>query len=380
LTGRDRLRILQLIGDPGPFAYPYFRLIGERIDRGRFDLLFGSLAGRGALQAEAREMGFAGFSLDAEDRAAWPRAVGRLARLLRRERIDILHAHSLDSSLVGLSAARLSEVFGIVTAHSPHETPLHDRKLLTAVDRLCLARLAQHVIAPSRDMKATLREYHRVPRRKLTLIEHGLDLARFDPDRVTGEGVRDELGLTDRLVLATLGRLYWIKNQPALVRAFAKVVVEHPEAVLLIVGSGDAGPVERERERLGLADRVVISPARHDLPDVLAAVDIMVHPALAESFGLVIVEAMAMGKPVVSTPVGIASELLRDGTAGVLAQGGDDAALEGALREALGQREHWPEMGAAGRQLARRFPARRMVERYERLYLSVAERASAGRP
>lgn len=373
-----RIRVLHLIGDSGPYPYPYFQLIGENANRHRFDVGFASVGPGGALQQDACERGLHAFSLDATCRQELPGAAARLLRRLRRYGVDVVHAHSLDASVVGLVAARAARrPVGVITAHSSHETPLHDKPALTAVDTFCLGRLAHRVIAPSSQMRETLTGPLGVAPGKVTVIEHGFRLDHFDPAQADGTTVRLELGLGDRLVLGAVGRLFWIKNQEALVHAFAPIAADEPDAVLLIVGVGDRAPVQAAVRRLGLERRVVIAPARTDVPAVLAAIDVLVHPALAESFGLVIVEAMAMGTPLVSTPVGIAAELLSDQRAGVLAGGGSSDELETAIRAALGRRDEWPKMGAEGRRLAARFTPKRMLARYEALYEQLL---TAGRP
>jgi glycosyltransferase involved in cell wall biosynthesis len=370
----DRIRVLHLIGDPGPFGYPFLPLLGSHLDRERFELCFATVEPAGWLQEDAVAHGWKALSLDTTGRQGYPGAIARLTRYLRRERVDVVHTHSLDASIIGLSAARAAgRPAGVVTAHYPHETPLHDRRVLKLADRLTLGGLAKKVVSPSRQMMDTLLERLHVPAKKVEVIEHGFELDRFDPERVDGHQIRSELQLRGRLVIGAVGRFFWVKNQLGLVRAFADVAAEVPEATLLLVGSGDPEPIHRLARDFGIADRVQIAPFQTEIAEVLAAIDLFVHPALAESFGLVIVEAMAMGKPVVSTPVGIAPEVLPDHKAGVLAAGGTPAQLQAALREALAMRRTWADMGAAGRRRAERFTIPRMVKRYEYLYNELSE-------
>jgi glycosyltransferase involved in cell wall biosynthesis len=364
-----RIRVLHLIGDPGPFGYPFLSLLSSHIDRDRFELRFATVEPRGWLQEDAEAHGWNALSLDADGRKDYPRAVGRLTRYLLQEKVDVVHTHSLDASMIGLLAARAARrPVGVVTAHYPHETPLHNRRSLTLLDSLTLGRLAHGVVAPSRQMAETLIETVHVPARKVRVIEHGFDLDRFDPTRADGCRVRTELGLEGRLVLGAAGRFFWVKNQEGLVRAFAPVAKEIPEAVLLLVGSGDSRPVQQLARNLDVDAQVRTIPFRKNMPELLAAMDLFVHPALAESFGLVIVEAMAMGKPVLSTPVGVAPDLLADGEPGVLAPNGAAKSLEVGLRGALAQRDRWAEMGSVARSRAERFTVPRMVSGYEAFY------------
>jgi glycosyltransferase involved in cell wall biosynthesis len=107
---------------------------------------------------------------------------------------------------------------------------------------------------------------------------------------------------------------------------------------------------------------------RNDVPELLAAFDVFVHPAIAESFGMVIVEAMAMERPVVSTRVGIAPDVIESGVNGLLSAGSDRAMLERAMLEMLEIRPRWVDMGTAARGSVVGWTAERMAARYEELY------------
>jgi glycosyltransferase involved in cell wall biosynthesis len=228
--------------------------------------------------------------------------------------------------------------------------------------------LSDHIVAPSRQVADTLARIAHVPRRKIDVVHHGFDLDRFDPARINQMAVRRELGLGERLVFGAIGRLYELKNYPALVTAFASAMADIPEAMLVIVGAGDGGAVRSLASVLGVSDRVLVCGPRSDIPQVLGGFDVFVHPAIAESFGMVIIEAMAMARPVLTTPVGIAPEVIEPRRTGVLAKASSPEALEIGLREMVALRPHWKEMGAAARRRVQGFTATRMAWRYAELY------------
>jgi len=367
---KGRVRVLHLITDAGP--HPYFELVGAHADRQRFDVRLATLGAAGALHADADRMQLPSYALGAVRRSQYPRAAIALARLMRRQQIDVVQTHLLDGSVIGLLAARLARVpVAIFTGHHSHEIPLHNRWSLTAVDRLCSGTLCDAVISPSQQMRDTFVQFHGVPPEKVKVVPHGFELEKLDPGSVDRSAVRAELELDGRTVITSIGRVYWIKNQAALVHAFARVTKDDPDAVLLLVGAGEYSSVRELARSLGVQDRVRTLPARGDVPALLAASDLFVHPALAESFAMVIVEAMAMACPVVSTPVGIAPDVVDDGRTGVLATGGAVDALTEALRTALSMRDSWPDWGAAARARALDFPADGMVRSYEALYLEL---------
>jgi L-malate glycosyltransferase len=362
-----RVRVLHLISTPGP--HPFFELIGDHADRDRFDVRLATVGSSGALQEDAARMGFPTFALAADRRSGYPQAILRLARRLRAEQIDLIQTHLLDGCVVGLAAAKLARTPGaIFTAHHSHEIPVHNRLRLTAVDRLCAGPLCDAIIAPSVQMRDTLVRVHGVRPEKVTVAHHGFELDRLDPAKAHGDAVRRELGLDGRTVLTAIGRKYWIKNQEALVRAFARVAPEAPEATLVLAGPGDNGALRALGRSLGVGDRLHCLGPRGDIVDLLAATDLFVHPARAESFAMVIVEAMAMACPVVATPVGIAPEVVIDGRTGILSESPEPEGLARALGRALAARESWGMMGQEARRSAARFPAAGMVRSYEELY------------
>ncbi len=312
-------------------------------------------------------LGVSTFALGAAHRSEYPRAVMNLARMLRRRGVQVVQTHLVDGSLVGLTAARLARTpVAVMTAHHSHELPFHGRRLVWP-ERLCAEALCDHIIAPSRDVAETLARFTHVREDKIEIVHHGFDLTRLDPAVVDGRGVRRELGLEGAIVFGAVGRLYRLKNYSALLEAFASALAAASEARLVIVGTGDATGLTSQAMALGIGDRVMFTGPRDDVPELLAAFDAFVHPAIAESFGMVIVEAMAMGLPVLSTPVGIAPEVIGSGS-GVLTSGSDAVALADGLQTLLERRPSWPQMGASARQRVQGFTAERMAARYQELY------------
>jgi glycosyltransferase involved in cell wall biosynthesis len=357
---------VHVITDAGP--HPYFRTL---IESGAFDpasLAVGCVGHRGALQDDMRALGVGTFALGAACRREYPSAAARLAGLLRRCRAEIVQTHLVDGSLVGLTAARLAAApAGVMTAHHSHELPFHGRRLLWP-ERLCVGPLCDHIIAPSRQVADTLRRFARARADKISVVHHGFDLERWDPGKVDGLRIRRELGLEEKLVVGAIGRIYRLKNYPALLRAFTSAFSEIPDARLVIVGAGEPDSLIALARTFGIADRVAFPGPRNDIPEVLAALDVFVHPAVAESFGMVIVEAMAMARPVLTTPVGIAPEIVREGATGVMSGGSTWKDLAAGLRSMLALRDRWPSLGAAAREEASRFKAANMGRRYAELY------------
>lgn len=375
----ERVRVLHFISD-SHFS-EYFPLVARHIDHARFRMQVGSLAPAGGLHKGLEEIGISAFALSAERRTQYPVAVLRLARWLRRNRIDVLHAHLFEASVVGLLAARAARTqLRIFTGHHSHEVPLHNRRLFFEVDRFAARTLADVIVAPSQEMRDTFVTVYGCDPRNVVVIEHGLDLARFDPARVDGAAARAELGLEGKLVFGAISKHHWVKNLDSLVRAFATLVTGRDDLHLLILGAGESAGVRDLVRELDLTRHVSILPRREDVPELLAAMDVFVHPALAESFGFVIVEAMAMARPVVATRVGIARDVIEDGVSGIDVDGTDPESLREAMSRALAWRERWPQLGAEARRRAQAFTAERWVQAHEQLYERRLRDAREGEP
>jgi glycosyltransferase involved in cell wall biosynthesis len=364
-----RIRVLHLISDS--YSTEYFRTIARYTDHERFQMQVGSLRSAGGLQKGLLDLSVPTFALGADRRPQYLRAVSQLVWSLRRKRIDVLHAHLFEASVVGLLAARLANIkVRVFTGHHSHEVPLYDWRLLFEVDRFVARRLANVVVAPSRQMGDTFVHVYGCQPENVIVIEHGLDLDRFDPERTDGTAVRRELGLEEKLVLGAIAKPHWVKNLDALVRAFASIATNRKEMHLVILGVGDLPWLQATVDDLGLSTRVTLLARRHDVPQMLAAFDVFVHPALAESFGFAIVEAMAMALPVIATPVGITPDVIEDGVSGIEIRGTDPDSIREAIIQALTWRDHWPQFGAEARRRAVQFTPQRWVRAYENLYQS----------
>ena len=286
--------------------------------------------------------------------AAW-----RLARLLRRRRADVLHTHTLAAAnVLARLAGAAAHVRVISHLHIENHFRPATRFALARLDN-ATARLAARLVAVSED---TRRAYERqgYPRGRIEVVYNGVELPanggyrRNDPARI-GE----------------VARLCDVKGQRELLQALARL----PEARLVLAGRdlehGGAfqDELERESERLGVRERVEFG-FHDDVPALLETLDVVALPSWTEGLPLVLLEAMARGRPVVATPVGGTPELVTDGETGLLVPPRDPEALAEALRRILDDPGLARRLGEAARaRVAERFTAseqeRRMLEIYD---------------
>jgi glycosyltransferase involved in cell wall biosynthesis len=237
-------------------------------------------------------------------------------------------------------------------------------------DRL-LRGLTDAAIAVSHSTRDFLVNERSVPAERVRVIWNGAPLEEFAPvPRERALAVRRGLSLPDdALVVGTVGRLSAQKGHRFLLDATATLLPRRPEARLLIAGDGDLfEDLRGQAARLGISDRVVFAGHRTDVADVLGALDVFCISSLYEGTPLALFEAMAAGKPVVSTSVDGCREVLEDGVSGLLVPPADAAALAAALDRAAADPDLRAALGRRALEASRRYDVRACVDAMQALY------------
>ena len=208
---------------------------------------------------------------------------------------------------------------------------------------------------------------------RVHVVLNGIDVTRWTP-RAGRDVARARLDVgPEAPVVLTICRLFPEKGPAALIEAMAVVTQHHPDARLLIVGQemvpGYADVLVQLAEQLDLAANVDLLGRRSDVEALLAACDIFAMPSLAEPFGLVFVEAMAMQVPVVALDSGGAPEVIVDDVTGLLSEPGDQVGLAKHLLELMADPSQRARLGEAGRRRAEaRFTSQRMADDVAAVY------------
>lgn len=302
-----------------------------------------------------------------------PRAIPRLGRWLRRWRPDVVHTHLhvlkylLPTRLVYRPPAIVHTLHNL----AENEASPADQALQRLAFRWRVAAVAiGDAVADS-----AVALYGRPP---ADTIPNGVPVDAFQSGPEVGPALRLSLGLAaDAPVLLSVGRLNPQKNQKLLLDAFSRL---DPAlgAQLLIAGKGELrSDLEAQAKALGITDAVHFLGVRRDVPALLAAADVFVLSSLYEGNPLVVMEAMAAGRAVVSTSVGCVPELVGPQT-GRLVPSGDTAALAAALADLCADRGSTRALGQGALQVARaRFDVSVMARHYAQLYARLVGPASA---
>jgi glycosyltransferase involved in cell wall biosynthesis len=297
-----------------------------------------------------------------------PRPVLRLRRLLRQERVDVLHAHCFLANVAGRVAGRLAGTPVVITAH--HDTDVWMGPVARFVERQT-ARLGTRVAACSEAVRRYAIERHGLPEAKVVTLRNAIAPLPA-PSADARAAARAALGVApgDRLV-GTLGRLVEPKKGlRTFLAAAARVAVAEPRARFVLIGDGPArAELERRSASLGIRERVRFHGEEARPDRLLPGLDILAQPSLWEGFGLSVVEAMAAAVPVVASRVGGIPEVARDDREAVLVPAGDAARLAEALVALLRDPQRAARLGAAGRKRAlEEFSLDRLVEETAALY------------
>ena len=355
--------------------------IARHIDRRRFDMsvtVFSSAsspptASTPLLQALAAT-GTPTHVLPARHRLDL-RPAKELARLLEEERIDILHSHDHRSNLIAYLAGRRRRTIQVATLHQPmrrywwlwHWEAL-DEWVWPHFDR------ALPVAEAIRDEVV---QRHPGLSDRVVAVTNGVDLDRFRPG-----GRREDLRAgfripCDAVLCVTIGRFLPDKGLSYLLEAARQVLDHRKDVYWLLAGRG---PLEAELRamagKLGLDERVIFAGFRTDVPDLLAAADLVVVSSTCEGCSVAILEGMACGRAVVATRVGGTPEIIEDGRTGLIVEPRRPDQLAGAVVQLADDGPGREEMGRRGMDVVRdRFSIQRMVGRYEQVY----EQLMAGR-
>ena len=278
-----------------------------------------------------------------------------LRRILRDQPFDLVHVHKYKDGVLGTLAARLAGVPLVVRTMHGLAEPLRGWKnlksrLYETLDRLTLQFMANLIIAVSQRMAQTLWETGYCPT-MVTCIQNGLDIGQVRATRAADD-VRRDLGVGPRsCLIGTVGRLSTVKGHAHLLRAAQRIVDRDRGARFLVAGDGPLrGDLLAQAAELQIADACLFPGARRDVYDVMAAMDLFTLPSLNEGIPMSLLEAMALGKPVVASAVGGVPEVVQHRVNGLLVAPGDDRALADACLEVMRNRELARTLGARARQ------------------------------
>ncbi|HJT22194.1 MAG TPA: glycosyltransferase family 4 protein [Nitrospira sp.] len=332
----------------------------------------------GAFQGTLRQAGLTVVPLDLPPWRKWlsffarRAAVERLRGLIERLQPSVVHVNDIWWVPHTLSAVRSSK-----SSRRPVVAHVRQEIETDKVGRYHLDR-ADFVIAISRHIEGALARGGVKPD-KVRTIYSGLRFNTLSHDDAGRTGLCRALGLSDTvLLLGTVANLFPRKGYHVMLQALPAIMEAVPAVHYVLIGTGDdryAESLKQLARDLGIADRVHFAGFRNPVEPVLAALDLYVHPALMEGFGIAVVEAMAQGKAVVATTTGGLPEVVDHEQTGLLVDPGSPSQLSKAVVDLLSDGSRRERMGKlAAVQARERFDVDKTVRAMESLYRTLLDR------
>jgi len=292
-------------------------------------------------------------------------AARHLARVLRDQQIElVLLMRSCDIHLAAIASMITPQVKLVFYQQMNSRYDKRDLIHTWIYSKLSLW------ISLTQSMKKDVLSYTRMPQEKVKVVPLGTDLQQFDPSRYNKNDARTFFGLPNNgYTIGVLGRLDKLKGQHILLHAVPEVVRQHTDVMFLIAGDetdrehGYKEYLMRLCHSLDIEQYIKYIPFTDDVPRLMAALDVFVLPSFSETFGLVVVEAMAMGKPIIATNAGGLPEIITNGKTGLLVKPHDATAVALAIHRVLSDSALRLSLGHLAREEAlRRYDFNRCID------------------
>jgi glycosyltransferase involved in cell wall biosynthesis/SAM-dependent methyltransferase len=294
--------------------------------------------------------------------------------LLMKEKPVIVHTHTSKAGILGRFAAKLARI--PIVVHTPHGHvffgyfgPLKTRVFILL--EKYAARITDRIVALTKGEKEDYRLYKIAPADKIVVINSGIELGKIkDLSLEERQDLKRALGIPDKsLVVGTAGRLEPVKGPEILIEAAKDVLSKYPQTYFVFAGDGPLRQrLEKKALELDIKNNTIFLGWRSDVTEVISIYDIFAFPSLNEGMGRVLVEAMALGKPIVASDIGGIPDLVAHGINGFLVPPKNSERLAACIQILLRDKERRAKMGAEGKARAGKFGKDIMVESIAKLY------------
>jgi glycosyltransferase involved in cell wall biosynthesis len=296
------------------------------------------------------------------------RAIFAVKKLIAKYKINILHSQEYKSNIISFFVAKLNKVVLLSTIHGWTRAGVKV-KLYEFADSIIL-NFFNKVIAVSESIKKeALRK--RIPQKKIVVIENAVDDAYLNLD-ADPSLLRKKFNIGENLhVIGTMGRLSAEKGHKYFIQAASKVLKKRKDVIFIIMGEGNLrSKLEAYIEKLKMWEHVKIINYRENISEFLSLLDIYVSPSLRESFNLSLTEAMLFGRPVISTNVGVAPDVIIDNKTGILIKAKDSESLALEIIKLLEDKQLRKQMArSSSKVVLNKFSLATMVAKYEKIYM-----------
>lgn len=337
----------------------------KRLDRSRFNSIVCCLNRGGALTDDFLKLGIEVIVLRRRFRFD-PLLIKQIIRVVKEKRIDIVHTYMFTANSWGTLSSRIAGVPVII--NSVRDIEVWKKRHHRFIDRMLFPSV-DVIITNSDATRDFMINNGRLDREKFVTVYNGIDVSKFTPCTSGLDNESPTIGTVARLDEPKKGLIF-------LIGAMEIIIREMPHCQLVIAGDGPSrGDLEEIVRVRGLKENVKFLGFRRDIPKLLAGMDVFVLPSLWEGLGNAVLEAMAMGKPVVAANVGGIPEVVINEKTGFLVSAGNSAALADAIIKLLKSPEIRAEIGKAGRnRVEENFRIEKTVEKLQSIYNELIRR------
>jgi len=288
---------------------------------------------------------------------------------IKKNKIDIIHCHGYKSNFYGLLASK-GQIPSVTTNHN--WLTAHWRlKIYCILDSLWI-RFFDRIVAVSNEIKEDMLKY-KIPEKKIRVIDNGIDIKRFDTEKV-GKNIKKDLGIDENVkVIGTIGSLQIEKGHIYLLKAAKQVLDVMKDIKFIIVGDGSLRKqLEAYSRESGIEKHVIFMGTRKEIPELLMAMDIFVLPSIKEGLPAALLEAMAAKRPVIATRVGAIPKVIENKDIGVLVEPKDIIGLRDAIMNLINDPERMNLLAREGFNRVRKdFSSDEMCKHYLKLYKEI---------
>ncbi len=345
--------------------------ITKNLNHDLFESTVGCLDYPGELFSQLSESGIEAFCLKRKPGLDIG-LIWKLASKLRRLKIDIVHSHNQGAHFYGCLAANLARVPVVIfTEHSRHNT---DRRYIRHLEKRFLSFFTDIMITVTDQLRGVAIHQDHINPKKIITVYNGIDVDKFHR-QFDNNKIKNNLGISSEdVLLGIIARLNPIKNHKLLLRAFAHALRSNKNLILLVVGDGELrNDLVAQASNLDISSKVLFLGNCDNIPELLSIIDIFVLCSLSEGLPLTLLEAMAAQKAIIITDSADSAGLIEDGKNGIVVPSDSEEELTAAIvnlsRSSYGCRQKLGE--ASYKKVVAQFSAKRMVGRYEEIYLEL---------
>jgi glycosyltransferase involved in cell wall biosynthesis/GNAT superfamily N-acetyltransferase len=304
----------------------------------------------------------------------------RLYRLLKDLHADVLRTHLIDADLLGFIVTRFFHVRHVITIHS-YPFPI---KMTHRIRYKIMSLFSDRIVCVSETVKKHVMANAGVSEKKISVVRNGIDLKKFSSFLTDNQKaiLRKDLSISpDSKIVGTVSRLIVDKGHKYLLMAIPEIAKRYSVFQCLIIGDGELkAALEEQCRSLGIANRVIFAGSRSNIPGFLDIMDVFVLPSFREALGICVLEAMAMGKPIVACDDAAVPELIENGKEGILVHPGDHRAIADTVSQLLLNPELSKRLADAAKKKVAQFTVENMVLEMQAIYRLITIQDRKSRP